>query len=125
MEDVPAPMRLDIPSALPWRFSSRVVVPAILARRWTAWRSASGGSFTYAKKAGSSVTVRFADGKVLAEARSLRLQGIWQDTAVELAEFAVSGASVDAMARTAENPGQQPPAVEPPPSKLPRLADAP
>ena len=30
MEDVPAPMRLDIPSALPWRFSSRVVVPAIL-----------------------------------------------------------------------------------------------
>ena len=29
------------------------------------------------------------------------------------------------MARTTENPGQQPPAVEPPPSKLPRLADAP
>ena len=27
-----------------------------------------------------------ADGKILAEARSLRLQGIWQDTAVELAE---------------------------------------
>jgi galactokinase/mevalonate kinase-like predicted kinase len=31
-------------------------------------------------------SARFADGKVLAEARNRRLQGIWQDTAVELAE---------------------------------------
>src|SRR5208337_380317 len=31
-------------------------------------------------------SARCADGKSLAEARSLRLQGIWHDTAVELAE---------------------------------------
>jgi fucokinase len=39
-----------------------------------------------ARRLSLSESARFADGKVLAEARNRRLQGIWQDTAVELAE---------------------------------------
>ncbi len=39
-----------------------------------------------ARRLSLAESARYADGKALAEARSFRLQGIWHDTAVELAE---------------------------------------
>ena len=44
-----------------------------------------------AKRFSLAESARYADAKALAETRSLRLQGIWHDTAIELA---VSGADL-------------------------------